>query len=268
VMLEDEELVKRLVVVAAVDERILMRAIRNKYTDLVFKSRLGTLDERKSHLDALTREYMDKLFITGIKLPQLTGEELKQYLYKLAKKLRVRPKLKVALEDKSLKEEVLEEPIPEKEKSGDTSPVNVTIEPDKSIEVKKPLVDEIYDLSNEELEVIQETLMDLQRSATPRQIRIFTFRYMMAIRLFYTTSRFKGLGFEEGIFNLEENSLLAYMILEYGLVKSVHELMDAKREWLYGEEKEVTFKVMGKSFNRSKEYLKQLFKVLEMVIAY
>lgn len=274
VMLEDEELVRRLVVVAAVDERILMRAIRNKYYDLVFKSRLGTIDERKNQLNALTREYMDKLFITGIKLPQLTAPELKQYLFKLAKKLRVRPKLKETLEKEAPKEEV-EEPIP----AGETAaPVIGSNENDneQNIEtgtelpaekesLKEP---EEYDLTNEELEVIQETLLDLPRSATPRQIRIFTYRYMMAIRLFQTTSRFESLHFEKGIFNIEENRLLAYMILEFGLLKSVHELIDIKKDLFAANDENVTFITMGKSFTRTKEYLRQLFEVLEMVIAY
>ena len=127
---------------------------------------------------------------------------------------------------------------------------------------------EEYDLTNEELEVIQSTLFDLQRSATPRQIRIFTFRYMMAIRLFRTTSYFESLHFEKGIFNIEENRLLAYMILEYGLMKSVHELMDLKRDLLQVTEENINIKTMGKTFTRSKNYLRQLFEVLEMVIAY
>lgn len=65
VMLHDPLIRKRVVVVAAIDERILLRAIKNKYAN-------SSSDEVR---DQLSREYMDKLFIAGLRLGPLSEGE-------------------------------------------------------------------------------------------------------------------------------------------------------------------------------------------------
>lgn len=66
IMTENEIISKNLTIVAAIDERILKRVIRNKYSQMV---------DEPEMLDILTREYLDKLFLFGIKLSSLNGQE-------------------------------------------------------------------------------------------------------------------------------------------------------------------------------------------------
>ncbi len=66
IMTENEKIAKNLTIVAAIDERILKRVIRNKYSKMV---------DDEAMLDVLTREYLDKLFLFGIKLAALNEQE-------------------------------------------------------------------------------------------------------------------------------------------------------------------------------------------------
>jgi hypothetical protein len=83
VMLEDKVICRRVVALIAVDERILTRAIRFKYQNIIEED-----DEKKGDgltVDKLTREYLDKLFLLGIKLNPLRDTEKNEILANIAK---------------------------------------------------------------------------------------------------------------------------------------------------------------------------------------
>lgn len=67
IMTENSLISKQLTVIAAIDERILKRVIKNKYKEMV--------EEDETVLNNLTREYLDKLFLFGIKLSALNNNE-------------------------------------------------------------------------------------------------------------------------------------------------------------------------------------------------
>lgn len=71
VMINNEKIQTKMVVLAAIDERILFRAIRKKYDSFI---------EDKEQLDQLCYEYFDKLFIAGIKLGSLDKQMKKDVL--------------------------------------------------------------------------------------------------------------------------------------------------------------------------------------------
>ena len=77
VMLENKDISKRVVVLAAVDGNVLIRAIKSKYYDMIDKDfAIKEYNEEKSKIaEKLSREYMDKLFLAGIKLGVLTESE-------------------------------------------------------------------------------------------------------------------------------------------------------------------------------------------------
>ncbi|TND09124.1 MAG: KAP P-loop domain-containing protein [Bacteroidetes bacterium] len=78
VMLEDSKISNRVVVLAAIDERMLKRAIITKYYDMLKKEKdmaISSDSELKQAFESITQEYMDKLFISGIKLGILTSED-------------------------------------------------------------------------------------------------------------------------------------------------------------------------------------------------
>jgi len=87
VLLEDPEISSRLIILTAIDERILKSAIRKKYAQLV----AGGQDKNKPaqiadiELNDLISEYLDKLFIAAIKLGDLSYEQRAEFLKELIK---------------------------------------------------------------------------------------------------------------------------------------------------------------------------------------
>jgi Leucine-rich repeat (LRR) protein len=63
IIIENQIISEKLVVIAAVDERILKKVIKNKYKDMV---------EEHSELEMMVKEYLEKLFAFSIKLPSLS----------------------------------------------------------------------------------------------------------------------------------------------------------------------------------------------------
>ncbi len=84
VMLEDEEICKRLIIVAPIDERILKNAIHIKYLHLFNKTQIK--ENIAFDIKELTSEYLDKIFISAIKLGILTEEQKQEFLFKLLNK--------------------------------------------------------------------------------------------------------------------------------------------------------------------------------------
>src|SRR5262249_27654199 len=72
VLLHDKEIQDRITVLAAIDERILLHAIQNKYKDFIENK------DNDATYKELCREYMDKLFLAGLKLGPLTEQEKRQ----------------------------------------------------------------------------------------------------------------------------------------------------------------------------------------------
>ncbi|MCV6639502.1 P-loop NTPase fold protein [Candidatus Albibeggiatoa sp. nov. NOAA] len=179
VMLEDEEIYKRVVVISAIDEEILKRAIKIKY-EHIFKNEINE-DEKHQ----IISEYMDKLFLISIKLHQLTNEE----------KLKI---LDVYTEDK--REKKANEPtILNESKIGDgnvlggephpnngTQPKKGELSektPEESKNKKKDKIDSNkYEISDAEYQELCKNLEELE-NATPRKIRIIYYRYLLAKKL-------------------------------------------------------------------------------------
>lgn len=83
VMLDDDEISKRVIIVTAIDERILKNAIRLKY-DSILSNNEGTNELHGNvPINELISEYIDKLFISAIKLGGLTSEQRHEYLNEL-----------------------------------------------------------------------------------------------------------------------------------------------------------------------------------------
>ncbi|MEA3450738.1 MAG: P-loop NTPase fold protein, partial [Bacteroidota bacterium] len=68
-IIENKEISEKLVVIAAIDERISKKVIRNKYSNLI---------EDNEELNKMVKEYLEKLFAFGVKLPALSEDQIKQ----------------------------------------------------------------------------------------------------------------------------------------------------------------------------------------------
>lgn len=201
VLLEDEEIAKRLIVITAVDERILSRAILWKYKD-VLKLNGGQKEEEKSDIldklnpSQLLREYMDKLFITGLKLPPLTSNDQNSILTNYAKDggfLQSLDDLNINDKTENLKEEV-------ENNLGIQGPDDFELEIDEEIaksgiSVEERQAKKNYLLTHDELQWILTEINQLT-DLTPRQIRIIMYRYMFAKSLvieFYGRNRINSI---------------------------------------------------------------------------
>jgi hypothetical protein len=164
VMLDNDTLIERIIVMVAVDEKLLNRAIHFKYRNFKLK-------KNGHYAKNLVEEYMDKFFIAGIKLPNLNTEEqgviLRNYAINNNILERVTPT-------------VTEEPIVTAEP---TTPIENPMEelifpeanPREYIESQSE-----YFLLEKEMEMLNDYSNQLSDSVTPRQLRIYMYRYLLA----------------------------------------------------------------------------------------
>lgn len=90
IMLDDDDISERMVIVTAIDERILKNAIKEKYASFKFMLQEGvdkTEEEEESiETKRLAAEYIDKAFIAAIKLGNLNNNQKEEYLNALFEK--------------------------------------------------------------------------------------------------------------------------------------------------------------------------------------
>ncbi|MDH4471087.1 MAG: P-loop NTPase fold protein [Fluviicola sp.] len=200
VMLEDSQISSRLIVLTAIDEQILKGAITYKYDQI-----RGTLANNDVHLDmkATVREYIDKLFISGIRLHPLANEDKIQVLENFAKKHKL-----IVLEDqKPNKARIVDQPI--KERAFDRNIYERIDEEYRAIEdaeineQQQIILEETDEITSNELSWINEGLVN-QEKCTPRQIRIILYRYFLA----------KAISQQYNNFNKLSDEYCRYMAIE------------------------------------------------------
>ncbi len=165
VMLDDEYLVKKLIIIVAIDELLLERAIQLKYKDF-------NVEKEKKNL---VQEYMDKLFIAGIKFPSLTVDEQA-----------------IILENYAVKGDILERVI-SYEADSDDSDKSVPIVASEEISsefifpepelIQSKIVESEFFLLRSELEMLQKFSDKISTNVTPRGLRIYMYRYLLSKNL-------------------------------------------------------------------------------------
>ncbi len=196
VLLEDEEIAKRLIVLTAVDERILRRSILWKYKDILgldVPKTISSTEEKSTVHDQLNKElllkeYMDKLFITGLKLPTLDSDDRLKILVNYADSGNFLQPTENSNIDLPTSDNLGE--------SGIKGPDDFEEELEEELEKEGEQTEEKLDkrdylLTRDELNWIHEE-MNKYSETTPRQIRIIMYRYMFAKSLvieFYERSK-------------------------------------------------------------------------------
>ncbi len=179
VMLEDETIAKRMVVVVAVDESILKRAISLKY-DKLFSG-------QPTKINKLTREYFDKLFLASIKLGKLNKGERETIFDALTrgKTEKVSKEIEKSTENTYRRTLTSRGIVQEGEEIDDLdyeSFLKTGSVPTKekahrnSNEQQKSSTK--FEISVAEREALKESISNLDE-LTPRQIRIFYLRYVL-----------------------------------------------------------------------------------------
>lgn len=206
VMLEDEEISKRVIAIAAIDERVLRRAIYWKYNRLIEMDHsikdcdpCVEIETKKKHSELLVSEYMDKLFIAGVKLGVLSEGDRETVLEMYHKYSNGN--------NSEIGDDEIDETQSEDQSDESSSSVNKASEPvddsnfteeeiiqtfstkpeetedekendsSEDVEPSKDLLDQ-FDMPLIEFQSLNNHIKKYS-NATPRQIRIFYFRYLL-----------------------------------------------------------------------------------------
>ncbi len=266
VMLEDEEIGEDLVVISAIDERILKRAIKAKYHKLVELDR----DERNSlnlSLNNLTKEYIDKLFILGVRLGDLSLLERQEYFMELTKNDREAVVSKGMTPSVSLLEnvaDVLNEGTSEEK----TVTLDQNASRDKNIKTSSPETKESLNtpskLSPDEISLFNECLTSF-KDATPRQIRIFYFRYLFAKNIL--TKKYESIGKQNIWLTPEMAETLMMLILKYSWTFNSDLINKHLEQVLEKTEGSIEILLLQNKFVNREDYI-ELLKVLDTIVAY
>jgi len=170
IILDNEKIHKRLIIITAIDESILKKSIQEKYNC------------DGDRLDDIFQEYLEKIFIVGIKLGSLENHESKEYLSKL---IEANEELVASFHDfDSAGDDVEEEEGVEENERIERLNSNVVSE--TGIENKE------YELSDKEKGYLLTSINQLN-NITPRKIRIFYYKYLILKKVFNVRLAEKGL---------------------------------------------------------------------------
>ncbi|WPU94737.1 P-loop NTPase fold protein [Mucilaginibacter sabulilitoris] len=204
VLLEEPQIAQRIIIVTAVDERILKMAIKLKYQSLVDLDKQDANYEKNINL--IVKEHIDKLFISGLKLGPLSAFEADDFFSALTKQDRPSKPLK-ALAVLLMQEQVrnfarYSQEIQQNTYDDPGDPQGYDYydepEPDYAIDyldnsdllpestespTERVFIDlRIDSLSIDEIDILRVSVTKFT-APTPRQLRIFYYRYLIAKNL-------------------------------------------------------------------------------------
>lgn len=156
-ILDDEEIYSRLIIVTSIDVKILQKA---------FYSQKYLLDDKEDKKRDYFKEYLEKVFLVGIKLDVLENDELKEFFDKLIDKDKIREKTVKTPQSKASNEQANK-----KQSSSKEDRINEDNNKD------------LFEITQDEKELIDNSLQNLQ-NPTPRKIRIFYYKYLIAKKLY------------------------------------------------------------------------------------
>ncbi len=174
VILDDEGINKQVLILVALDEEKLKKAIIQKYKSLFSES--GNLDE-------VVSEYMDKLFISAIKLFPISLDDRSEFVQKLVSQINGKEITEAIQKQTSIPSLTL---APKKfDLQNDTSSEeNSSYEQLTSSTITSERKQSTENLNDLEIKIINEKIVSITfKPLTPRQIRILIYRYLLARNL-------------------------------------------------------------------------------------
>ncbi|PKH86885.1 hypothetical protein CXF79_09115 [Colwellia sp. Bg11-28] len=185
IILDNPEIHKRLIIVTAIDEEILREALAVKY------NAIKNLDIPKMY-----QEYLEKVFIIGIKLNELEKIEMEEYLGKILPDLNFDTKeIETSIEKAN---EEVEESKEEQSITNDKGMPNEKIV-DENINEEQSELELTENKELTELELTEDekryliTSIQKLKDATPRKIKIFYYKYLILKQLFHVRLTDKNL---------------------------------------------------------------------------
>lgn len=259
VMLEDPNISQKIVVLIAIDERILKLAIKHKYYDLI-NCDFDIID-KKEKLNILSREYMDKLFLAGIKLGTLNVSEKEDIFDSLTT---IRHKVHYKVEnlrdvDESEYPPNIKTFFKEVQEVGE----NLKLSSDNNFIEANPE----FEIEEFEYILLKHGLSHFNE-ATPRAIRIYYYRYLLAKRLMkyrITTSSALYKPWHE---LRDRKILLPLIIIKYSSEFMIEDIYQEKEQITNNQDDVILYKIYNKEYVINKKLLLEIFNIIEMVVPY
>lgn len=286
VLLEDPKIAERIIIVTAVDERILKMAIKLKYQSLVDLDKKDA--DYEKNLNVMIREYIDKLFISGLKLGPLSATEADDFFAALTKPDRASKSITtldvLLMQERSRNFARYSQEI---QQNTYNDPDNQQhdeyydeVEPDYAIDyldnsdllpedaelpTDRVLVDlRINSLSVDEINILRVSVTKFT-APTPRQLRIFYYRYLIAKNLLIR--RYAQLH-RNNVWQKKNNCrTLANLIVVYTLHDDENMLAEHLDSALKSELDLLHIQLVRETVIQKIDYC-EVLKVLSIVIAY
>jgi hypothetical protein len=241
-VLEDEDINKKLTIITAVDERILLKSIKHKY----FQPK----DSNEVTYEVSPKEYIEKFFLIALKLNHLNDKDKSELVDEYTKVLNSASTDEIAEEPEEVAEEVAEEPeeVAEEPEEIAEEPEEVAEEPEEIAEEPEEI--ELKVLNMNEINFIKELVIQSDID-TPRKINMMIQRYLL----------FKNFIFEE-FKNKNTYDYRLYILLIF------HALDETKLEELiskYSTIEDEEIEIEGIKFTINRDVYIVLIKYAEMV---
>ena len=176
VILDDDEIKTKVLILVALDEEKLKRAIIQKYKGLFTET---------VKLNEIVSEYMDKLFISAIKLFPITLDDRSEFVRKLASQINGKETEVDEMQQMTTPTQTSEvteseeETESKKEEPQQIQTPTPTPKPTPTSEIKQSE----ENLDDKEIKIINNKIETITTDITPRQIRILIYRYLLARNL-------------------------------------------------------------------------------------
>jgi hypothetical protein len=192
-MLDDTDIAERILVLTAIDERMMRRAIQYKYRHINDGDVNIPNDssERRSEINGQIKEYFDKLFVFGIKLRPLSADDSETISTNVLNAIDPKFKTKVAESRKRIEEQLSEtrsryasnvESASTEIHSTNDAVSFAAHSTDETASTTKVLEDNTATISGDEgIDLIQ-SISGLD-NATPRKIKILILKYVFSREL-------------------------------------------------------------------------------------
>jgi hypothetical protein len=281
-LLEEDEISKRLVIITVVDERILKSAVFTKLKSTSYLTDENTESDTGKDIPAkhkLVTEYLDKLFISAIKLGELTGDQRLQFLNQLLTNANIEPgtmeNMKIQTNPGMENRATGIEPAPAS--ISEVSNTRSSIQWERPAEMTTPArpsgtLDDAnpgapwQGITQKELGAIRQTVQTWQ-NLTPRKIYIFYYRYLLCKNLLlekYMGESIDAWQTEQGMRDLI--SVIRHFTDQYQPNAVCNE--KGKISAAANSQYELIIEATGTVISKGKIDWMNLLEVLEIVIAY
>jgi hypothetical protein len=220
ILLDEPEIFNRVSIIVSIDENFLKSSILLKFKNIIENY---TTSEDNNFSNSIITEYLDKLFLSAIKLGVITPNERKEILQSFFK-------------------------------NGSN---DITKKSEQNIgtnDAQKSLQEKDFEILNEFIECYTD--------ATPRQIKIFCYRYLLAKNLLLRKIKYD----KDEVSSI--SYLLAGLLMKYTLETNIGLIGKDKRRISQSKKKMFSLNILGDNKEIPTEHGFEILSILEIVMPY